>query len=114
MFVVAEFPAVCFNEFAPKLWKFFQSWEDSQRRQIGSRFAGVRSGLLSESCLFLANGAVIESSTVQAPFPVVREQLSFDECGRKTVLKGNGIEAAYIHSLQIRLSGDAIVFRRSE
>jgi hypothetical protein len=49
-----------FAEFAAKLSKFHQRWEDSQEQQIGNPLSGMRSALLYESFQFVVNGAVIE------------------------------------------------------
>jgi hypothetical protein len=76
-----------FNEFARKLSKFSEPSEDSQRQQIESSLARMRSALLNESFQFLVNETVIESDISESPiFPGVREQLSVDGCARKFVL----------------------------
>jgi hypothetical protein len=71
-----------FSEFAAKLSKFSQPSKDSQGRQLGSRLAGVRSGLFTEPFQFIANGILVESSVAEAAalFAAVREQLSVDGC----------------------------------
>jgi hypothetical protein len=77
-----------FAEFAAKLSNFFTQSEDSQKRQLGSPFAGMRSALLNESFEFVVNGTVIEMDFAESLiFPAVREQLSVDGCSRKFFLK---------------------------
>jgi hypothetical protein len=96
--------------------KFCQPSEDSQEFQFGSRLAGVRSSLLSESFQFVVNGAVIESDFAEAAalFRGIREQLSVDGCSRKFFVQDSDIEAADILSLQFLLSGESIFMKRSQ
>jgi hypothetical protein len=104
-----------FDELSAKLSKFFQPLKGPQRCQIESSLTRMRSSLLSESFQFVVNQSVIEISLAESLiFPAVREQLSVDGCARSFFLENSGIEAADIHSLQLLLSGETILVKRSQ
>jgi hypothetical protein len=70
-----------FDEFSTKLSQFFQLSEDSQKQEIGSPIARMRSAFLNALFQLVVNGSVIDINFAQSLiFPAVREQLSVDGC----------------------------------
>jgi hypothetical protein len=89
--------------------------EDFQNRPIGSSLSRMRDSLLSESFQFIVNESVIDLNLAESLiFPSVREQLLVDGSSRKFFVNDSGIESADIHSLQLLLSGETILAKRSQ